>query len=297
MFKICGPTYRYRNEVLTTPELILVQDHHYDDQNQCHHLKHLLSASPVRHTVVFDHVLAHDEQYSADCVYFPILLAREATEFDQQNIITNWANKHYCFNFMINKLRPHRKLLLEVINNLNLDSYRHSLCWLTSPVPNIPVTDYRLGQEVITDFSVKNGRYLNAQTYQCLLQKLVFEPTAVSIITEPCYYERDTIITEKTLMAIYGGTIPIWFGGWRIPDYMRSVGFDVFDDLVDHSYQSIPDPEQRCRESVNRNIHLLKNLTIVDRSRLQHNLDLVKSNLWQKQVNSLIETYPDLRTI
>ena len=105
-----------------------------------------------------------------------------------------------------------------------------------------------------------------------------------------------SIVTEKTLMAIFGGTIPIWFGGWRIPDYMRSVGFDVFDDIVDHSYQNLSSPEQRCREAVNKNIHLLKNLTQVDHTRLQHNLNLIKSNLWQTQINNLIETYPDLRT-
>ena len=134
-------------------------------------------------------------------------------------------------------------------------------------------------------------------TYQKLLQSNVFESTAISIITEPAYYERDTIVTEKTLMAIYGGTVPLWFGGWRIPDYMRSLGFDVFDDIIDHSYQNLPDPEQRCREAVNRNIHLLKNLTVIDHKRLQHNLDLVKSNPWQTQVNNLIKTYPDLRTV
>jgi hypothetical protein len=247
--------------------------------------------------VVFDHVLAHDEDYSAECVYFPTLLAREVEEFKQQNITPCWNNRQYCFNFMINKIRPHRTLLLNLIDQLKLKSYQHSLCWRSSPLSSIPVTDYRIGQEHVTDFSIKNGSYPNAMTYRLLLKSKVFEPTSVSIITEPAYYERETIVTEKTLMAIYGGTVPIWFGGWRIPDYMRSLGFDIFDDLVDHGYQSLADPEQRCREALYRNIHLLNNVIEVDHRRLQHNLDLLKSNPWLTQVDNLIKIYPDLRTV
>ena len=298
MLKIHGPTYRYTGEILNNPTLIFVEDHHYDEQEQCHHLKKLLDADrTINHTVVFDHVVAHNEDYQAECVYFPGLLAREVKEFTQQNIIPTWNNKQYCFNFMINKVRPHRTLLLKVIDELKLNSYQHSLCWRTSPTSTIPVTDYRIGHEVVMDFSIRAGSYTNATIYQNLLQSKVFESTAVSLITEPAYYEQDTIVTEKTIMARYGGTVPIWFGGWRIPDYMRSLGFDIFDDIVDHSYQNLSDPEQRCLAAIDRNIHLLKNLTGVDHKRLQHNLNLVKSNPWLTQVNSLIKIYPDLRTV
>lgn len=297
MIKLHGPTYRYQGEILNSPTIIFVEDHHYDEYEQCHHLKKLLNANPaIKHTVVFDHVLANDEHYPANCVYYPKLLARESCEFIKQQIHPIWNKKEVAFNFIINKPRPHRNMLLRLVDNLNLTSYRHSLCWQTSPVESISTTDYRIGNEIVVDQGIKSNTHLNAEIYQHLLQQRVFEPSCVSIITEPCYYERDTIVTEKTLMAIYGGTIPIWFGGWRIPDYMRSVGFDVFDDLVDHSYQNLDDPEHRCRESVNRNMHLLKNLTTVDNKRLQHNLELVKSNPWLIQVNSLIETYPSLRT-
>ena len=298
MLKIHGPTYRYTGEILHESTLIFVEDHHYDEQEQCHHLKKLLDSSQqFRHTVVFDHVLAHDEHYSADCVYFPGLLARETKEFEQQNISPRWHNKTVPFNFIINKPRPHRNLLLQMIDNLNLTNYRHSLCWQSSPVKSVATTDYRIGNEIVMEYSIRSNTHLNSEIYQHLLQSKVFESSCVSLITEPAYYEQDTIVTEKTLMAIYGGTIPIWVGGWRIPDYMRSIGFDVFDDIVDHSYQNLPDPEQRCREAVNRNIHLLKNLTTVDQSRLEHNLNLVRSNPWLDQVNSLIKIYPDLRRV
>lgn len=294
MLIIHGPTYQYRGESLSHPELIYVRDHHYDGINQCFHLQALLQGSQ-EHTVVFDHVLQHDE-FLDNPVYFPALLAREADEFNQHAIQVDWQNKTHAFNFIINKPRPHRLLLLELIDQYKLFNYCHSLCW-QSAVGTVPVTDFRIGDEIVLDQGFRNRHYPNATTYQQLLQAQVFEPTAVSLITEPAYYERETIITEKTLMAIYGGTVPVWVGGWRIADYMRDQGFDVFDDLVDHSYQSLADPAERVQQAVRRNQHLLTQLVTVDPARLQHNLELAQSNPWLVQVNNYLEIYPDLRKV
>ena len=109
-------------------------------------------------------------------------------------------------------------------------------------------------------------------------------------------------------MAIYGGTIPVWVGGWRIADAMRHWGFDVFDDVVDHSYQSLADPEARCHAAIHSNIDLLTDLDRVrafvahNLDRLQHNVDLVQHNVFLKDVvhkiNSADATLqPTLRTI
>ena len=295
MLIIHGPTEQYQGEQLSEPTLIYVQDHHYNEQDQCFHLEKLLNNSQ-EHTVIFDHVVQHDE-FLTDPVYFPLLLAREANAFNQHNIIPNWDNKIRAFNFMINKPRIHRSLLLKLIGEHKLNNYCHSLCWKDSPEQSIAITDYRFGNEVIMDRGIRNGSYPNALTYCELLKTHVFECTSISLITEPAYYERETIVTEKTIMAIYGGTIPIWVGGWRIPDYMQSQGFDIFEDIVDHSYQSLADPEQRCRRAVEDNIHLLYNPIEVDHARLEYNLNLVKSNPWLDQVNSLIKIYPDLRKV
>lgn len=298
MLKIHGPTYRYTGEILHNSALIFVEDHHYDEQEKCHHLKKLIDSNQtIKHTVVFDHVLAHNEDYSAECVFFPVLLARETQEFIQQQICLNWHEKTVAFNFIINKPRPHRNLLLQIIDNLNLTNYCHSLCWQLSPVKSIPITDYRIGNEIVIEQGFKSNTHLNAEIYQHLLQQHVFEPSCISLITEPAYYERETIVTEKTIMAIYGGTIPIWVGGWRIPDYMRSLGFDMFDDIVDHSYQNLSNPEQRCHEAINRNMHLLKKLITVDHRRLENNLKQLTANPWLAQVNNLIKIYPDLRKV
>jgi hypothetical protein len=301
MIDLVGSTYCYQGEQLISPEIIVVRDHHYDEYKQCFPVKQLLEHSVCdskEHTVIFDHVLQHnDVLQDFQLISFPSFLARENTEFVQQQIRPDWSNKTATFNFMINKPRPHRFQLLEMVEEYKLTDYRHSLAWQNNSVNDIPVTDYRFGPEIVMERGVRNGSFRNAHTYQGLLQKTVFEPTCVSLITEPIYYERETIITEKTLMSMYAGTIPIWVGGWRIPDYLKQAGFDTFDDVVDHSYQALEDPADRCRQAVELNLDLLHHFDLTKqinwqcRDRLKKNVELLENNYFRNKCLSIIDQH------
>ena len=308
MINIVGPSYCYQGEQLTSPEIIVIRDHHYNEQQQCFPILSLLKNSqcdPKAHVIIFDHVLRHDDQLQDyQLISFPSFLARENTEFIQQKIQPNWHNKTAIFNFMINKPRPHRGCLLQMIKEFGLDNYCYSLAWQSNTINNISTTDYRFGPEVVMEQGVRNGSFRNAHTYQGLLQKTVFEPTCVSLITEPVYYERETIVTEKTLMAMWAGTVPIWVGGWCIANWLKSRGFDTFDDVIDHSYQNLADPQDRVRQAVERNLHVLTNFEKTkqfvqqNQSRLQHNLSLLESNFFKQECLRIIDTYcGDVRDI
>ena len=302
MIEIFGPTYRYQGEILSQPEILVIRDHHYDETQRMFHVKELLNngvCDPNHHAIVFDHVLRHDDELKDyNLIYFPSFLARENMEFLQQNIVPDWKEKTHIFNFMINKPRPHRKFLLELIRRFELDNFCHSLAWRSNPVNDISVTDLKFGNEVVLDYGIKNGHYKNARTYQLLLQKTIFEPTCVSLITEPAFYERETIVTEKTLMAIYGGTMPIWVGGWRIADYMCEQGFDVFADIVDHSYQTLSDPWDRCAQAIQLNQKILKDPSLIKsfvsqhQDRLIKNVELLQQNIFNKQCHTSLQNCP-----
>jgi hypothetical protein len=301
MIEFVGHAYQYQGEVLASPNIIFIRDHHYNEDTQCFPVEQLLKNSqcdPQSHTIIFDHVLEHDDVLKDyQLINFPSFLARENTEFIQQKIQSDWSNKTVTFNFMINKPRPHRFQLLEMIEEFRLTDYCHSLAWQTNGVNNIPVTDYRFGPEVVMERGIRNGSFRNAHTYQGLLQKNVFEPTCVSLITEPVYYERETIITEKTLMAMYAGTIPIWVGGWGIPDYLKTAGFDTFDDVVDHSYQWLEDPADRCQQAIKLNLDLLRYFDITKRinwecrDRLRKNVELLETNYFRNKCLSIIKAH------
>jgi len=91
--------------------------------------------------------------------------------------------------------------------------------------------------------------------------------------------------------------LPIWVGGWCIPDSMRRLGFDVFDDIVDHSYERMADPWDRAYYAVERNLKLLsdpdlsKDFVSVNHARLQHNVDLVEQNVFLKYCSQKIDSY------
>lgn len=302
MLRILGPTYRYTGEHIHN-EIVYIDDHCYDEASQSFPVKQLLVNNPGDHLLVFDH-LGHDDVLAGyPHVMLPVYLAAEVEEFKRQKIQPNWNNKTHCFNFMINKPRLNRIRLLEYVEQHQLTNRLYALPWRHSDYASIPVTDYRIGEEVVMDQGVKNRHYPNALTYQQLLQRQVFEPTCVSLITEPCYLEREIMITEKTVMAMYAGTLPVWVGGWRLPDAMRDLGFDVFDDIVDHSYSTLADPVARLDQALNLNWHLLTDLDCTrdflqhNQHRLQHNVDLLKQNVFLDLVKKQVQDRPQLRKI
>ena len=56
---------------------------------------------------------------------------------------------------------------------------------------------------------------------------------------------RSVFLTEKTWKAIMQRQIPIWFGVPGLVEHVRSLGFDTFDDILDHGYDNILDETQR----------------------------------------------------
>ena len=52
-------------------------------------------------------------------------------------------------------------------------------------------------------------------------------------------------LTEKTFKCFDLYQIPIWFAVPGTVEQLRKLGFDLFDDIVDHSYDTITDPVLR----------------------------------------------------
>jgi hypothetical protein len=56
---------------------------------------------------------------------------------------------------------------------------------------------------------------------------------------------RSQFLTEKTFKAFAFRQVPIWFAVPGLVSQVRDLGFDIFDDIVDHSYDQIQNPDQR----------------------------------------------------
>jgi hypothetical protein len=323
MIRVFGPEYQYQGEILTQPAIIYLDDHHYDETNRCFQVEKLLANSacdPQQHLLIIEG-LGHDDVLARyNCVTFPRFTAKVCDQFNTHAIQPDWSKKTVGFNFMINKPRLHRNFLLMLIKHFGLTNYTYSLPWkeknlgsksllkLTSNdhyrkiisdniVTAIPGTSYVFGSEDLLDQGLQNGTFTNQETYDKLLRITVFEPSCISLITESLFFERETRISEKTIMAMYGGTIPIWVGGWRHADRLRELGFDLFDDIIDHSYQTMSDPLDRCYSSIELNIDLLRDPDRVrqfvqdNHARLEYNLKLCRQNVFSSHLHNQIKKH------
>jgi hypothetical protein len=69
----------------------------------------------------------------------------------------------------------------------------------------------------------------------------------VNIVTETGYVSTDVIhITEKSLMPIYYSQIPLILANFEHNKYLKErYGFDLFEDIIDYSYDNEEDPRKR----------------------------------------------------
>jgi hypothetical protein len=93
----------------------------------------------------------------------------------------------------------------------------------------------------------------------------VYSKCDVNVVTESLYDYCPGIITEKTLFAWLALQVPILIGYQGIVSHARKLGYDMFDDIVDNSYDNLPN-RQRVAAAIKRNQHLLK--SGIDRSAL-----------------------------
>ncbi len=242
------------------------------------------------------------------------------TEFD------NNINTLNCFNFMINKKQINRFLCIKFVEWFNL--YNFDYTWsavdqqfdmskiiyeldllgkdspLNKDTKTFILSQIRLPKKFIEflDTSTNNFGVQNfggvEWSWQNIMQKL-FLSSAISLITETVAYERSSVFTEKTLYSVLGLTFPIWIGGYNQAAEWKRIGFDIFDDIIDHSYQNYHTLIERCYYAFLFNLDLLSNinqaaeLRLLHKNRLFKNRDLLVQNHLETFINQEITTFPE----
>lgn len=83
---------------------------------------------------------------------------------------------------------------------------------------------------------------------------------------------RSVFLTEKTWKAMMQRQIPIWFGVPGLVDQVRALGFDTFDDIADHRYDTILDETQRHQAVFDQINQLNQRLSLADCQALRQQL-------------------------
>ena len=140
------------------------------------------------------------------------------------------------------------------------------------------------GTETILSFS-------NAKNFDNNLRH-IYNNSFVEIIAETTYLPGLGMVTEKYLNSVYGYNFPILISSPGTVSHLRSIGFDMFDDIIDHSYDLIQDPLLRIESAIKQNLQLL-NLSEVskvwkeNKHRFNKNIWFAKNRLCDKIIESM----------
>jgi hypothetical protein len=112
--------------------------------------------------------------------------------------------------------------------------------------------------------------------------KDVYNSACGSIVLETCAI---TPITEKTIHAILALHPFMLIANPGTIEYLRSQGFDVFDDIINHRYDNIDNIHSRIDCMFTDNLHLIKNK--IDRSQILTRLLKNQKRVWHYYDNQL----------
>jgi hypothetical protein len=99
-------------------------------------------------------------------------------------------------------------------------------------------------------------------------------------VADLVYHHRPGM-TEKSYKCFALYQIPIWLSPYRAVACYRALGFDVFDDVIDHSYDLEPDPVRRI-ELVARQVEQVCEFSLTDLADLKDQFLPRFERNWQK---------------
>jgi hypothetical protein len=111
----------------------------------------------------------------------------------------------------------------------------------------------------------------------------LYNNSLVEVINETSWIpDSGAIISEKWINSVYGYNLPIIISVMHAVKSLRTLEFDLFDDVIDHSYDIEPSPTMRLIKALNDNIELFRNQRQTQlawkhcKSRMDHNVEVVR---------------------
>ena len=151
----------------------------------------------------------------------------------------------------------------------NINSWLDQVNWLLTTEQHIIYNNYiepgfeklRNGAEVVgisneTQIRYKESLVNNVENFETNLRQL-YENSFVEIVGESVFAQTASNLSEKTLHTFHAANFPIILAPAGSVAHLRNTGFDMFDDVVDHSYDTIVNPFQRIITAIDSNIKLL----------------------------------------
>lgn len=308
---------------ITNESIVWIYDTFNQDQ-----LRNMLRGQTPAY-IVNDHFNAV-ETSDYQVYYTPLILAK-TTRLIVDNLPEHqdYQTQH-IFNFAINKKQINRFLCMKMVELFRLSNYDYTWSGVDSQFDMTDILNELtcLGKKspltteqqslLLTEIKIPKKFFYHAEltgspvpnpVAGCLHHPSIgwniglnniFSGSAVSLITESLRFEKSTLFTEKTAYAILGKTFPLWVGGGvNQTQHFEEMGFDVFSDVIDHSYQNYNTLIERCYYAFKDNLHILSDYNYARQiresmmDRLEHNQQLLKNRQVDNFCKQQIEKWPD----
>ena len=214
-------------------------------------------------------------------------------------ITTKNLNSKYNYLSLNRNHRPHRSMLVALLHGLNIQNSGLISCMFKDKLIKLPkwkvstdifskgLTKFKEVSMLLTDNEAiyEGSNNDNPSNFKNKLTPY-YQNTFVEIITETSYIETAFNLTEKTLHSIYGCSFPILLSSQGSVAFLRSMGMDMFDDIINHSYDDIVDPADRMYCAITDNIEILTNnekvkqLWVDNQARFANNVDFAKNKMY-----------------
>lgn len=185
----------------------------------------------------------------------------------------NSSKSFLCLN---RNHRYHRELVLGYILNENIQDFGIMSCMFQDELnlfrdsffkfddANLRIAFYKGREKLLSyKFPIQDNyliyENLDNDNITNFKNKLInlYKNTFIEIITETSYFEKCFLISEKTSNCIHGCNFPIWISSAGTVNFLRNTGLDVFDDIINHGYDSIQNNTERAYQAINLNKDLL----------------------------------------
>jgi len=184
----------------------------------------------------------------------------------------------YTYETILSHLYPYSKLY-DKMNIISLENiYKHNAEYVFADDND---TNYETLLQILPSQNCDDN----------FINKLLplYKSAAVEIITESTALEETAMLCEKFVHTIIGECFPIIIGTRRNVEIYRNLGYDMFDDVIDHSYDYEPNPFYRLKMAIDANIDILTNKDLAislyaqNKERFENNI-----NNYKKQYNKTL---------
>jgi len=285
------------------------------------YFEEIFSLYPTKHFIVFTSVENLKSKYSnVKIISWGGDVTNQKKEYIslENNIIKNF-NSNFSYISLNNTRRDHRELSLIVQFSLNVHKFgiitynhNHSLKEsdnIDGVVPNKNTSFYKflmgglskIKNHTFNDFDLiypsnNNDNVSNFKNNLINYYNEVF----VEIVAETTFNEP-FMFTEKILNSIYGCNFPIILSNVGAVEHLRKMGMDVFDDIIDHSYDREEESTHRIfsafykNKKILTNPDLVKKLWIKNQDRFLANIEFAKKNLYDFYLNRTMNEWKKLK--